>query len=58
MSLSVKIPTTDDLERFEEDPALDIIRAPILFLYINLDASNRSESSDTVKISQILCSFK
>ena len=46
------MPTTDDLERFVEDPALDIIRAPILFLYINLDASKRSESSDTVKISK------
>jgi len=45
-SLSVRIPTTEDLERWSSDLDLQIISAPILFLFIRAAASNKSESSE------------
>ena len=51
-SLSVKIPNMEDFDKWLSVPLLQIIKAPILFLFINDAASNRSEFSEIVKISQ------
>jgi hypothetical protein len=52
------MPKTDDLQRLFSEPLSHIIRAPILFLFIRVAASNKLEFAGIVKMSQYFCSFK